>query len=73
MLDVGALEADLDVSVACGERKPPPVRRSAPDTIILADGFSCREQIRQASRRRALHLAEILGLALVADLRSTPA
>jgi len=45
VLDVGALAADLDVSVACGEGKPPPpVRRSAPDTIILADGFSCRSR-----------------------------
>jgi hypothetical protein len=27
---------------------------------VLADGFSCREQIRQATGRRARHLAELL-------------
>ena len=30
----------------------------------MADGFSCREQIGQATDRRALHLAEVLRLAL---------
>ena len=29
-------------------------------TIIVADGFSCREQIAQLSNRRALHFAEVL-------------
>jgi hypothetical protein len=32
--------------------------------LILADGFSCREQIRQGSDRTALHLAEALQMAL---------
>jgi FAD/FMN-containing dehydrogenase/Fe-S oxidoreductase len=53
------------VSVGCGERKLlPAIRRAAPDAIVLADGFSCREQIRQLTGRRALHLAELLALAL---------
>jgi Fe-S oxidoreductase len=35
-----------DVSIACGERKLlPAVRDAAPDTIVVADGFSCRSQI----------------------------
>ena len=38
----------------------PAVRRAPDDTIIVADGFSCREQIAQATGRRALHLAELL-------------
>jgi Fe-S oxidoreductase len=54
-----------DVSVACGERVLlPAVRRADPDTLIVADGFSCREQIAQQTGRRALHLAQVLRLAL---------
>ncbi len=49
------------ISQAIGERVLlPAVRRAAPDTLIVADGFSCREQIRQATGRRALHLAEAI-------------
>jgi len=55
-------EADkFDVSVAIGERVLlPKVRSSADSTLIIADGFSCREQIFQATGRRARHLAEVL-------------
>ena len=38
----------------------PAVRSAPPDTLIVADGFSCREQIAQATGRRAVHLAEAL-------------
>ncbi len=38
----------------------PAVRAAAADTLIVADGFSCREQIEQATGRRTLHLAEVL-------------
>ncbi len=38
----------------------PAVRQAAPQTILVTDGFSCREQISQNSPRRALHLAEVL-------------
>ena len=37
-----------------------PCARPAPETLILADGFSCREQIAQVTGRRPLHLAELL-------------
>jgi len=54
-----------EVSMRCGERVLlPAVRRAAPDTWIVADGFSCREQIAQGTRRRGLHLAQVLQLAL---------
>jgi Fe-S oxidoreductase len=53
-----------DVSLKVGERVVlPAVRRAAPDTLIVADGFSCREQIAQATGRRPLHLAEVLQFA----------
>jgi Fe-S oxidoreductase len=49
------------VSMACGELVLlPAVRAAAPDTLLVADGFSCREQIHQATGRRALHTAEVL-------------
>lgn len=52
------------ISQAVGERALlPAVRRSAPDTLIVSDGFSCREQIAQLTGRRAFHLAELLKLA----------
>jgi hypothetical protein len=52
------------VSMACGERVIlPAVRAADPDTLIIADGFSCREQIWQGTGRRALHLAQVLALA----------
>ena len=35
-------------------------RQAGPDETVLADGFSCREQIAQATLRRPLHLAELL-------------
>jgi FAD/FMN-containing dehydrogenase/Fe-S oxidoreductase len=50
-----------ETSIACGERVLlPAVRAAGPETLVLADGFSCREQIAQATGRRALHLAEVL-------------
>jgi hypothetical protein len=53
------------VSVACGERALlPEVRQASDDTIICADGFSCREQIRQSTDRHPLHLAQVMQLAL---------
>jgi Fe-S oxidoreductase len=54
-----------EVSLACAERGLlPAVRAAGPDALILADGFSCREQIAQGTGRRALHLAEAIGASL---------
>ena len=63
-----------DLSIAIGELELLPAVRQAPsDWLIIADGFSCREQIAQGSPRRALHLAEVLHLALNGDtLESRP-
>jgi FAD/FMN-containing dehydrogenase/Fe-S oxidoreductase len=53
------------VSIACGERALlPEVRKTPVSTIIMADGFSCKEQIAQQTNRHALHLAEVLRLGL---------
>ena len=54
-----------DVSIAIGERKLLPAVRKAPlSTLIMADGFSCREQISQQTGRHALHLAEVIQMGL---------
>ncbi|HYY32140.1 MAG TPA: FAD-linked oxidase C-terminal domain-containing protein [Gaiellaceae bacterium] len=53
------------VSMTVGERVLlPAVRRAGSDTLIVADGFSCREQIAHATGRKALHLAEVIQTAL---------
>ena len=50
---------------SAGERALlPAVRAAAPDTLIITDGFSCREQITQTSNRHPLHLAEVLAMAM---------
>ncbi|WP_329272041.1 FAD-binding and (Fe-S)-binding domain-containing protein [Streptomyces pseudovenezuelae] len=55
-----------EVSMAVAEQGVlPAVRGAAPDSLVLADGFSCRTQIEQGGTgRRALHLAEVLALGL---------
>ena len=58
-------QGKYDISQAIGELELLPAVRSAPaDWLIIADGFSCREQIAQGTDRRALHLAEVLQMAL---------
>jgi len=54
-----------DVSLAVGEHELlPAVRQADKETLIIADGFSCREQIAQTTDRQALHLAQVLQTAL---------
>ena len=50
-----------DVSQAIGERRLLPAVRDAPaETIVVAAGVSCRQQIRHGTGRQALHPAEVL-------------
>jgi len=54
-----------EVSIKAGERVLlPAVRDADEETLIIADGFSCREQIEQLTDRKGLHLAEVLQMAL---------
>jgi FAD/FMN-containing dehydrogenase/Fe-S oxidoreductase len=54
-----------ELSLRIGERVLlPAVRAAGSDTLVIADGFSCREQIAQGTDRRALHLAQVLEMAL---------
>ncbi|MFW6197800.1 MAG: (Fe-S)-binding protein [Myxococcota bacterium] len=53
-----------EVSVACAERVLlPAVRGLDQDALVIADGFSCREQIGQLTDRDALHVAQVLQMA----------
>jgi Fe-S oxidoreductase len=54
-----------ETSIAIGELELLPAVRKAPDDwLIIADGFSCREQIQQCTGRSSLHLAEVIQMAL---------
>jgi Fe-S oxidoreductase len=59
-------EADkYETSIAIGELELlPAVRNADPDCLVIANGFSCREQIAQCTNRRALHLAEVIQMAV---------
>lgn len=55
-----------EVSQKVGERVLlPKVRETPKDTLLIADGFSCREQIAQNTDRKALHMAQVVRMAKV--------
>ncbi|HET7662710.1 MAG TPA: FAD-binding and (Fe-S)-binding domain-containing protein [Rhodanobacteraceae bacterium] len=57
--------AHHDVSIKAGERVLLPTVHSVPkDTLIIADGFSCRTQIASLTDRRALHPDQVIQIAL---------
>ncbi len=56
------------ISLAMAERRLlPAVRAAGPDTLIVAAGTSCRQQILDGTGRRALHPAEALRGALAPE------
>ena len=63
-----------DVSIAAGEQGLLPKVRSLPtDTLVVANGFSCKTQIEQAKTgRRPLHVAQVLELAREGRYPSRP-
>ena len=63
----GYQQETYDVSLAMAERSLLPAVRSAPDdTLIIADGTSCRHQIHDGSGRNALHVATVLARSMAA-------
>jgi len=61
----GFQKEKFEVSQAVAERVLlPAVRNATQDTLIVADGFSCREQVLQGTGKPAIHLAEVLKMAL---------
>lgn len=53
-----------EVSMKAGERVLFPKVRESNDALIVADGFSCRTQIEHGTGRHALHLAELIAMAM---------
>ena len=54
-----------DISFKMGELSLfPAVRKAAPDTLIVADGTSCRHQIHEGAQRDALHVARVLAMSV---------
>jgi Fe-S oxidoreductase len=61
----GYAEETIDVSLAMGELSLlPAVRNAAPDTLVVADGTSCRHQIKDGAKREALHVARVLAMSI---------
>jgi FAD/FMN-containing dehydrogenase/Fe-S oxidoreductase len=66
--------ATIDVSLKMGELSLlPAVRKSADDTLIVADGTSCRHQIHDRTDRAPLHVARVLAMSVEAAARVQPA
>ena len=68
MTGVQTCALPIYVSVKIGERVLlPAVRAAAPDTLIITDGFSCYQQIEGLTGRKALHITEVLQMAIRND------
>jgi Fe-S oxidoreductase len=64
----GFQEDHFEVAQACGERVLlPAVRAADPRTLIISDGFSCREMVGQNRLRPPLHVAELIHMAMQRD------
>jgi FAD/FMN-containing dehydrogenase/Fe-S oxidoreductase len=69
----GFEEDKYDLSMQIGERRLLPAAREADgDTILLADGFSCKTQVEQGTERRPLHTAQVIKMALDHGRGGTP-
>jgi FAD/FMN-containing dehydrogenase/Fe-S oxidoreductase len=61
----------IDISLAMGELSLlPAVRKAADDTLVVADGTSCRHQIHDGAQREALHVARVLAMSVEAGRRA---
>jgi Fe-S oxidoreductase len=63
----------IDVSLKMAELSLlPAVRKADTDTLVVADGTSCRHQIKDGAGREALHVARVLAMS-VAAAKGNPA
>jgi FAD/FMN-containing dehydrogenase/Fe-S oxidoreductase len=63
----------IDVSFAMGELSLlPAVREAQDDTLIVADGTSCRHQIHDGAAREAVHVAQVLAMSLDSAASAQP-
>jgi Fe-S oxidoreductase len=69
----GFEEDKYELSMKIGERRLLPAARGASeDTILLADGFSCKTQIDHGTDRRAMHTGQVIRMALDHGTGGTP-
>jgi FAD/FMN-containing dehydrogenase/Fe-S oxidoreductase len=62
-----------DISVKIGERRLlPAAREASEETLVIADGFSCKTQVGELSNRRPLHLAQVLKMAREHGIEGPP-
>jgi Fe-S oxidoreductase len=62
----------IDVSLRMAELSLlPAVRAAEADTLVVADGTSCRHQIRDGAGREALHVARVLAMSAAAARQAT--
>jgi Fe-S oxidoreductase len=54
-----------DLSLKIAGRVLLPAIRESDNQLIIADGFSCKEQIRQLTHKQALHIAEVIANSLI--------
>jgi Fe-S oxidoreductase len=55
----------FEVSMAMAEAKLlPVVRQASSETLLVADGFSCRHQIADGANRQAVHVSQAISRAL---------
>jgi Fe-S oxidoreductase len=63
-----------EISRAIGERALlPAVRKAGAETLVVTDGFSCRQQIESFTGRRPVHVAEVLDMAIQKQRMEQPA
>lgn len=61
-----------DVSVKIGEQSLlPEVRNADQETLIIANGFSCQQQVKQLTDRTPLHIAQVIELAFQQQVRAS--
>jgi Fe-S oxidoreductase len=65
----GALESQYALSVRVGEMLADTIRRQPADTVLVASGTSCRQQIEHLTPARPKHMAELLAEALASGPR----
>ena len=62
---------NYEISMKMGEMALlPAVRNAKAETILVADGSSCRNQIADGAGRQAVHVAQVLASALPAETRA---
>ena len=69
----GFHQETIDASMAMAELSLlPAVRNASTDTLLVADGTSCRHQIKDGAGREAIHVARVLAASIAAAQSSAP-